>query len=211
MKDLLKVVDKHFQNNYQKPIAQHTLMAFKDFEDFFCKFKNCNSLILDNGCGAGESGIYLARKYPNSIVISIDRSQVRLSKTQNKFSDRPSNLKFIRADLLDFWRLLLEKEYKVDKQFFFYPNPYPKKSQLKNRFYAHPILPTLVKLGGDWEVRSNCLFYIEDMACVLSHLNGKKVEVEKINHLVSEENYVSLFELKYWQRGENLYRCVSSL
>lgn len=83
-----------------------------------------------------------------------------------------SNVILIRAELSDFWRCILlqkEKDFlpsqsSVDKQsrsyqnpsyssnwnivkhYLLYPNPYPKISRLKSRWYAHPAFPLILNL-----------------------------------------------------------------
>ncbi|KAL7560436.1 hypothetical protein ACA910_016182 [Epithemia clementina (nom. ined.)] len=52
----------------------------------------------------------------------------------------------IRADLVDFWRLLYQHQIPVHEHYLLYPNPYPKKSRWLNRWYGHAIFPLLMLL-----------------------------------------------------------------
>ncbi len=61
-------------------------------------------LILDSGCGTGVSTIKLAEQFPGDLVVGIDQSENRLSKSKEK-----NNVLFFRANLIDIW-LLMEKK-----------------------------------------------------------------------------------------------------
>lgn len=60
-----------------------------------------------------------------------------------------NNVLLVRAELSDFWYLCLSSTIfnqiaYIDQHYLLYPNPYPKKSRLQNRFYAHPSFPLLM-------------------------------------------------------------------
>ena len=60
-----------------------------------------------------------------------------------------SNVILVRAELSDFWYLCLsssqfQQHACIVRHYLLYPNPYPKKSRLQNRFYAHPSFPLLM-------------------------------------------------------------------
>jgi tRNA G46 methylase TrmB len=100
---------------------------------------------------------------------SDDRNN-HVDDTDNHHQDtnRSSNVLWIRAELIDFWRLMLENKqshpWKLTNHYLLYPNPYPKLKRLKSRFYAHPGFPILLRLGGDIIIRSNWKTYLEEFA-----------------------------------------------
>lgn len=198
--NLIKVIEKHFIHPYRKPIAQHTLNAFQSIKQDL----RTDQFILDMGCGTGQSSYYLAQKNPDKLVVGIDRSAARLEKFVHKKLD---NLKLLRADIVDFLILLKENNLQASSQFYFYPNPYPKSSQLKLRWYAHPVFPTMLKVGGCFEFRSNWSLYLEELISVLKHLNVDHFKWSEF----SELSHVSLFEKKYAQSGQKLYKCQFQL
>lgn len=74
----------------------------------------------------------------NCDVIGIDRSEVRLNRTEahRKFQGLPQgveNALLVRAELADFWRLCLENSFWPEYQFILYPNPYPLHKSFKVR------------------------------------------------------------------------------
>jgi tRNA G46 methylase TrmB len=129
-------------------------------------------VILDSGCGTGESTIHIARRFPNIPVIGIDKSEVRLDKagnpSQTAGEDVPTNAFWIRAELLDFWRLALDRvktgEWTIPYHAVYYPNPWPKQSEATRRFHMHPIFPTLLALGQTTELRTNWEIYAREFA-----------------------------------------------
>ncbi len=130
------------------------------------------AVILDSGCGTGESTIHIARRFPNIPVIGIDKSYARLNKagnpSQTAGEDVPANAYWIRAELLDFWRLALERvqtgKWTIPYHAVYYPNPWPKQSEATRRFHMHPIFPTLLALGQTIELRTNWEIYAREFA-----------------------------------------------
>ena len=179
-KDLEEVVRKYARTTFLRPIADHTREAFAEVEKFVQKFYAGNdahriapqAVILDSGCGTGESTIHIARRFPNIPVIGIDKSCARLNKagnpSQTAGEDVPSNAFWIRAELLDFWRLALERvrsgQWTIPYHAVYYPNPWPKQSEATRRFHMHPIFPTLLALGDVIELRTNWEIYAREFA-----------------------------------------------
>ena len=201
--DLEKIVLKYFQTTYQRPYAVHTIEAFKQAINFIQTFTQ--PVILDSGCGCGESSFVLAAKYPNHPVIGIDKSICRLSKTQKK--NQPANLLFLQAELLDFWRLALAEKLDVFFHALYYPNPWPKESQVGRRFHGHPIFPTLLQLCPNIELRTNWKIYAEEF------LEASRVGFQYLQMNITPflEEWIpkkpeTAFERKYYESGQTLYR-----
>ena len=179
--ELRKIVQKHCKSLdvflEKKPIAQHTQAAFNQIYPHVDPNKK---VILDSGCGTARSTILLGERYPDHIVIGIDRSFVRLNKnglnseisisvetseeSQRPFQAVSANTLLVRAELTDFWRCCLETDWDIVKHYILYPNPYPKKNRVKKRFYAHPSFPLILKIGGEITVRSNWEGYLKEFA-----------------------------------------------
>ena len=179
-KDLEEVVRKYARTTFLRPIAEHTQEAFAEAEEFMRKFyENANNagtaslaVILDSGCGTGESTIHIAQRFPNIPVIGIDKSFARLNKagnpSQTAGEDVPRNAFWIRAELLDFWRLALDNvkagKWTIPYHAVYYPNPWPKQSEATRRFHMHPIFPTLLALSSVTELRTNWEIYAREFA-----------------------------------------------
>lgn len=268
-KDLEKVVRKYARTTFLRPIADHTREAFAEAETFVEKFYGKNgdpgtasgvtnairdgapganaetaprAVILDSGCGTGESTIHIARRYPNIPVIGIDKSGMRLTKAGNPAQtageDVPPNAFWIRAELLDFWRLALERvqagEWTIPYHAVYYPNPWPKQSEATRRFHMHPIFPTLLSLGETIELRTNWEIYAREFAEAARiatkelyrfpalRFEDDKVEINKGDsrsragmtitcESFDPENPETAFERKYKDAGQKLWRVVVAL
>lgn len=199
-----EIVLRHLNHSFRKPYADHTRQAFIEAESWLAS--RTGPLILDSCCGIGESSRVIAQRYPESSVIAIDRSFHRLQKHQHCFNSLASNVLFVRADLVDFWRLAVEAGWCVDQHYILYPNPYPKASQVQRRWHASPVFKSIVELGGTLTVRSNWQLYIDEFVQALS-LAGKETSVEPYPAQIP----MSAFERKYWASGQKTWQCQVSL
>ncbi|RMD98100.1 MAG: SAM-dependent methyltransferase, partial [Calditrichaeota bacterium] len=112
---LYRILQKHRQCPFQKPFSKHTLEAFAFAKQVIEKAHR--PVILDSGCGTGESVRFLARQYPNHLVLGIDKSLVRLQKNPYFQAYSGENILILRAEMFDFWRLLVQSGVQVDKHF----------------------------------------------------------------------------------------------
>jgi len=196
------VLIKHIAVPFRKPVLAHTRQAFEHADDLV--LRRNKPLILDSGCGTGESTIFLAQKYPTHFVLGLDKSTVRLRKAEMK--EQPDNMIFVRADQFDFWRLVAESSWPVEAHFVFYPNPWPKKGHLARRIHGHPSFPAFAKLGDYIEVRSNWKIYLDEMAFALDFVSGRKSQIDVIKEVTPH----TLFEKKYAESGQALFRLLSA-
>lgn len=110
----------------------------------------------------------------------------------------------VRADLVDYWRLLQEAGLRLARHYLLYPNPWPKIGQLGRRWHGHPVFPVIIALGGRLECRSNWRVYIEEFAAALTQLTATPVRCEAYN----PEQPITPFERKYDASGHMLWRCA---
>lgn len=190
--DLEKIVLKHANNIFQRPVlaAQQ-----KIFDEINQKVIASNKpIILDSCCGTGMSTAILTERFPDHLVIGVDKSAYRLRKGDRSL--------LVRADVYDFWRLALQAKWNITHHFIFYPNPWPKPSHLKRRFYGHPILPVLLQLSPYLEVRSNWKLYLQEFE-MAAKLIMPKCKVELLNYKATVP--VSLFEKKYFENEQDVF------
>ena len=158
------------------------------------------SLLLDSGCGTGDSTINIAKSYPDYLVIGIDKSSKRLNQAQQKI--KSENVRFITANLVEFWIGLKLVNASIAANFILYPNPWPKQKHLKKRWHAHPVMPLLPVISKYIELRTNWRIYAEEFCNSLTKLTGAVMTVEKIN----PHNPISAFEQKYFESNHDLFR-----
>ncbi|MCQ2090114.1 MAG: methyltransferase domain-containing protein [Fibrobacter sp.] len=243
-KHLDETVRKYIATRFLRPIADHTREAFEQAKQFVSSFPTITpktetvpsssnvisvpsnvipasepgsplKVILDSGCGAGESTLHLAKRFPNVPVIGIDKSAMRLTKAGNIHqqeaagTDQPSNAFWVRAELLDFWRLALEEvqagRWNIVHHAVFYPNPWPKEGEAGRRFHLHPIFPTLLALSPVTELRTNWEIYAKEFAAAARIVCADaSIACENFNPAVPE----TAFERKYKEARQQLWRVL---
>ncbi len=233
-KHLDETVRKYIATRFLRPIADHTRAAFEEAKRFVlqchCEKRSDEAIeaesrpldvILDSGCGAGESTVHLAKRFPSIPVIGIDKSAMRLTKAGNVHqleaanSGRienltvPQNAFWVRAELLDFWRLALDEvqtgRWNIIHHAVFYPNPWPKESEAGRRFHLHPIFPTLMALCPVTELRTNWEIYAKEFAAAARIVCADaSIACENFNPAVPE----TAFERKYKEARQQLWRVL---
>lgn len=248
-KDIEKLVRKYVETEYRRPIADHTKAAFEEACQFVEKFyegagcgrndregdgrggegrdnagkAQARAVILDSGCGTGESTLHIARRFPDIPVIGIDKSGERLTKAANPAQLKlleggiPANAFWIRGELLDFWRLALDAVklglWQIPYHANYYPNPWPKESEATRRFHLHPIFPTLMQLGEEIELRTNWEIYAQEFEIaakifsdIFPHSNRdfSNRNIERAEFV--PENPETAFERKYHSVGQTLWK-----
>ena len=242
------MVRKYASTTFLRPVADHTREAFEKVCEFVYNFyaarntggvgadrvgAGCAELVLDSGCGTGESTLHLAKKFPNVPVIGIDKSAVRLTKAGNGRQLEcaaegepcaapagastgmavPLNAFWVRAELLDFWRLALEKvvagEWNILHHALYYPNPWPKESEATRRFHLHPIFPTLLRLSPVTELRTNWEIYAREFA-EAARVAGDALQLKLGAEFAPFSPAVpeTAFERKYKNAGQELFRVL---
>jgi tRNA G46 methylase TrmB len=165
------------------------------------------SFILDAGCGTGASTLALARLFPQTLVLGVDKSAARLAIGQRELARRgvEPNAVLLHCELVDFWQLAAAAGLRCDRQFVLYPNPWPKPEHLKRRWHAHAILPDMLALGGTLELRTNWRVYAEEFAAAL-RIARRDCTCEAF---VPEEP-LTPFERKYAASGHALWRATAT-
>lgn len=164
-------------------------------------------LILDAGCGVGLSTRHLAAQFPDHFVIGVDQSAHRLTRNTVWHAALPANFTLVRADLVDYWRLMHAAGIRPARHFLLYPNPWPKIGQLGRRWYGHPVFPTIIDLGGQLECRSNWRIYIEEFAAAVTQLTARDIRCEPFATTAP----ITPFEQKYQASGHSLWHCSVTL
>ena len=200
--DLEAILKKHLSTPYKKPYQSFSHGVFQQVDAIQ---KNLNlPVVLDSGCGTGDSTQKLSEQYPDHLVIGIDKSEKRLEKfIKDKVVYHNNNLILARAELIDMWRMINKADWNVKKHYLLYPNPWPKKDQIKRRWYGHPVFPEMINLCYHVELRTNWHVYAEEFQLVLKRMTNKIVALEVMN---KTNEFISPFEKKYFKSGHELYR-----
>lgn len=200
-RDLEERVRRHLRHPFRKPVLDYNRDALAAALAARDAWKPAAPLILDAGCGVGWSTQRIAEACPGHFVIGVDQSLDRLSR--GKPLPLPANAVLVRADLVDFWRLLADGGIRLARHYNLYPNPWPKIGHLARRWHGHAVFPVWRELGGIVECRSNWRIYIEEMAQALGWLSGQTVLAEPWQ----TAEPMTPFEKKYLASGHQLWRC----
>jgi tRNA (guanine-N7-)-methyltransferase len=210
--NLQAVLRRHLECPFQKPIAEYNRAAFAEALSLWRAWNSDAPLILDAGCGVGASTFALARQWPQAFVLGVDQSAHRLRRGHPGES-APGNMALIRADLVDFWRLLAAGNIPLQRHYLLYPNPWPKPEHLKRRWHGHPVFPVLLQLAGALECRSNWRIYVEELADALEQATGRPARMKCLNparqaafELEETPPDLTPFERKYRQSGHALWQ-----
>ena len=198
-----RLLERHAATPFRRPLADYNRAAFDESMARYAREGDGRPLILDSCCGVGESSLGLARQFPEHYVIGVDQSASRLARRiTGKAGGLPDNLDLVRADLVDYWRLLGDAGVRLDRHYLLYPNPWPKIGHLARRWHGHPVFPALLELGGVLECRTNWRIYIEELAFALARVSGREAAWAAF----SPESPLTPFERKYQSSGHTLYR-----
>lgn len=223
---LKDVVSRHLLNAWQKPIAAHTERTFNAWRNHWEQTHSavvCN-IVLDSGCGTGESTARLGLRNPNQIVVGVDQSAARLQARQLSaagFASR-DNVSWLRVEAADFWRLLHANNIRVAQHYLLYPNPWPKAEHLMRRWQGHPAFGTLMAISDSIELRTNWMLYAKEFACAVelwrscNNANEPRLNTPQIGKTTMQSlslnnpaSCVSPFEAKYLASNHPLW-CVKA-
>ena len=194
---LCQVVIRHLGTPSLRPPPSHTLAAFAQAQAWV--FSRTCPVVLDSGCGTGESTLALARRFPQCSILGLDKSEARLQKA--KARPQPPNVLYLRAELVDFWPLVAKAGWDIRYHALYYPNPWPKAAHLKRRFHGDPVFPVLLDLSPELELRSNWLLYLQEFSKAAELARGLLAEPRLLD--IAEP--VSAFERKYAGAGQQLW------
>ena len=204
--DLIKALRRHRRAAFSKAISDHTRDSFSWVREVIAR--QPRPLVLDSGCGVGESTRELAERHPDHWVIGVEKSALRLRKGGWVEPGRcVGNLILIRAELADFWRQALANGWRLERHYLLYPNPWPKPGHLMRRWHAHPVFETLLDLGGVLELRTNWRTYAKEFVCALEFFDHHPTEVQYFEPL----DCLTPFERKFDASGHQLFKVTVDL
>ena len=197
-KNLKKIVTKHLNTQFKKPIAAFSQVAFDSFYERWLQLGK-PKIILDSACGTGESTRFFAQKYPQYLVVGLDQSAKRLLNDDNKKLGKNGVL--LRCDCTDFWRIAERAQIRFEKPFLLYPNPWPKTEHFQRRWQGHPALPSLLAISDSIVLRTNWKIYAQEFYEALS-IAGHAATLTRFETAQS----ITAFERKYRLSNHELWQ-----
>lgn len=202
---LSEFVRRHLSTPWRAPVHLPTLRAMEPLLDELARSRQ--PVVLDSGCGDGASTLRLAYRFPDALVVGLDKSALRLQRLAPEGWLRRGNLRLWRVELAEAWRQLHRVGVRLYRHYLLYPNPWPKTTQLQRRWHAHPVFPTLLELGGRLEMRSNWSIYVREFR----HALGLAGQTARIDEIARAEDLLTPFERKYAESGHRLWRLSCDL
>ena len=201
---LVEIVNKHVTHPSQKPIQAHTQQAFDEINAIVQAFSG--EIILDSCCGVGQSTRLLAKHNPSALVIGVDKSAHRINRNvdeveQDDGKGKVENYHLVRADLNDFYRLVVAANWAVAKHYILYPNPWPKAKHVQRRWHVSAVFPQIIAVGEEIILRSNWLLYLEEFQLAAEVLSFKG-DISTVN--VTQP--LTPFEAKFHASGQQCWQ-----
>ena len=200
---LEEIVMKHIKHSSQKPYQTHTKEAFEAINTVVQSFDG--EIILDSCCGVGQSTRILAKRNPDALVIGVDKSAHRINRNVEELTsntkEEVSNFHLIRADLNDFYRLVVAAKWPVTKHYVLYPNPWPKSKHIQRRWHGSAVFPDMIKIGQQMILRSNWPLYLEEFNAAINI-----VGLQGVLSKVDDQEPLTPFEAKYKASGQECFQ-----
>lgn len=191
---------RHLSSTWQKPAQTVDAPALDRLKAELSR--HTGPLVLDSFCGTGRSTALLAERYPDALVVGVDKSAHRLAKHGSL-----GNYLLLQAHCEAVWDYLAQERRALSAHYILYPNPWPKAAHLSRRVHGHPAFPLLLTLGGALELRSNWQTYVEEFGTAL-HLAGHAARIVTVQN---ESDALTQFEQKYRDSGHQLWRLTAQL
>lgn len=169
------------------------------------RFTHAPSIDLEIGAGTGDFALQYARENPRRLLVSIEHTTNKFVGFQRKLQENhPENLLVCHTNAVS-WLTHRLGEKKIDRCFFWYPNPEPK--NLNKRWIRAPFFGHLLKhLSEEAEVffASNLVEYIDEV---------EKLAKENWKMHIAHKSIVSVpartaFERKYMATGQTCFEIV---
>jgi tRNA (guanine-N7-)-methyltransferase len=200
---LHELLRRHQRETWRAPLHAPTALAFDRVHAVLAAQRR--DLILDSGCGTGDSTLALAAHFPQHWVIGVDQSAVRLRRHAAQGCAVIGNAVLVRAELASFWRLFNAAGLHAEQHYLLYPNPWPKAAQLARRWHGHPVFFDLLRTSAHFELRSNWQVYVAEFAEAL-RFSGR---ADAVAEPYVADLPLTPFERKYRDSGHALWRVCS--
>ena len=161
-------------------------------------------LHVDLGCGDGSFLCEMARQFPKTNFLGIERLTKRVDKVRCK-AEKIENVRVLRADTLFAMRYLLP-ESSVKTFYLLFPDPWPKRRHQLRRIFTRDFLDAIaaaLKQRGVLRVATDQIDYFHRIEQISrAHLQFQVVPQSPDDSLFP----VTKFERKFRDQGAPIYR-----
>lgn len=199
---LADIVLRHRDHAWRAPLHAPTQAQFARWR---ATHDRLTPLVLDLGCGRGDSTLGLAAGHPDAAVLGVDQSAHRLLRLAPEGYAVHGRATLMRAEAATVLRLLAANAIQVDTLYLLYPNPWPKPEHLLRRWHGHPVFPMLARTARRIVLRTNWNIYADEFALAASAV-GRTATVRT---LPVDAEVLSPFERKYRRSGHACHEVLS--
>jgi tRNA (guanine-N7-)-methyltransferase len=216
MKDGQVAPDKHF-NPYLHEALEHEgiLLTASEWQEGeaspFCDPQK--PLLIEVGCYMGKNVLEFAQNNPDWNVLGIDITYKRTVKAARKIKNLGlTNAKILISDA----RLALAQipDESLSGLCVFFPDPWPKKKQKKNRLLQEPFLKLLAKKlspqNGFFWFKTDSADYFESVQELIRAQKWSESAADVIPESLAPLPYTTVFEALFQGKSLPIYRRVYS-
>jgi tRNA (guanine-N7-)-methyltransferase len=156
---------------YESLSPEFLLPYAQAFIDLPVVFGRVAPIVLEIGCGMGETTALIAQAHPHIDYLGVEVHAPGVGSLLKQISEhRLTNLRIVRHDAVDVVHHML-RENSLDGVHIFFPDPWPKKRHHKRRLIQGKfvgLLASRLKLGGYLHLATDWWDYAEQMLTVLN-------------------------------------------
>jgi len=167
-------------------------------------FRRNAPLHVDLGCGDGSFLCEMAREFPKTNFLGIERLTKRVKKVRRK-AENIENVRVLRADTLFAVRHLLP-ECSVETFYLLFPDPWPKRRHQFRRIFTPDFLDAI---GGALEQRGVLRVATDqvDYFHQIERVSRAHLQFQVVPQTPDESVFpVTKFERKFREQGLPIYR-----
>lgn len=191
---LVEIVHRHRDHAWRAPLHA---ASQAQFERWRAQHDGACPLVVDLGCGHGDSALVLAGMHASARVLGVDQSAHRLARLAPAGFAVHGRSTLLRAEAATILRLLAVSGIGIDTLYLLYPNPWPKPEHLMRRWHGHPVFPLLLGTARRIVLRTNWPLYAEEFALAAQAL-GRSAGMTQ---LAAVDPVLTPFERKYVASG----------
>ena len=189
--------------------------------DWQLLFGNTYPVEIEIGCGKGRFLLEASKRHPKVNYIGVERAQKYVEVTRERFEkhirhfrvDRNSgtfsNVRLVRTDA-NYFLTRYVPEMSVQAYHIYFPDPWPRKRQLKRRIFRNQdfleaLTRTLKSEGGRLYIVTDHAEYFQE---IQEWLTGLSVLRAIDADLRPDSDIVTNYEMKYVLEGRPIYRVM---
>ena len=187
-------------NNYYEKIDKFKFQNFNEKSEY----------ILDIGTGYGETSIFLAKQFPDKVVIScekyIDGNIILLNNIQK---NNINNIQLHNGNVYDILETTNKKYFKL--VWIFFPDPWPKNRHSKRRLITSDFLiklHTILKENSEIHIATDSKIYIRFILNSIYNSKGFFLWSNQFEMNLQIKDYYDI-ETKYYKKAINSQRIPS--